>query len=92
MADWSPAFWKAATERAVSTFAQSLVALLGADGLGLLDVDWGDTLSAAGLALILAYAKAVAANNVGPNGPSLANERLTYSTAPDFPGRRDRLS
>lgn len=46
---WTRAFWLAVIERAVKTFAQSLAALLAADGLGLFDIDWAALLSAAGL-------------------------------------------
>ena len=35
------------------TFAQTLAALLGADGLGLLDVDWTSALSVSGMAGLL---------------------------------------
>lgn len=43
-------FWKAATERAIKTVAQTGVALLTVDVTGLHDVDWPLTASAAGLA------------------------------------------
>jgi hypothetical protein len=35
------------------TFAQTLAALLGADGLGLVDVDWPSALSVSGMAGLL---------------------------------------
>lgn len=35
------------------TFAQALAALLGADGIGLLDVDWTSSLSVSGMAGLL---------------------------------------
>jgi hypothetical protein len=47
-------------ERAVSTFAQSLVALIGTDGVGLLDVGLVDSLIASLVAALLAVLKAVA--------------------------------
>lgn len=43
-------FWVDTFDRAVSTFAQSLVGVLGVDVIGILDVDWVQTLSVAGLA------------------------------------------
>lgn len=49
-------FWAAAAERALKTVAQSVVAVLGVGAVGILSVDWVQTLSvaaAAGLASIL---------------------------------------
>lgn len=50
---WSIAFWRGAAERALKTFAQSLVAVIGVDAVGLLDVDWLGALSAATLATVI---------------------------------------
>ena len=50
---WSSAFWRGATERAVKTFAQALVAVIGVGAVGLLDVDWLGALSAATLATVV---------------------------------------
>ena len=47
------AFWKGAGERAVKTFAQALVAVIGVGAVGLLDVDWRGALSAATLATVI---------------------------------------
>ena len=43
---WSAVFWKAAGERALRTFAQTLAALLVADATGLLDAAWVPWLAA----------------------------------------------
>lgn len=59
------AFWKATAERAVKTFAQSLLALLGAGQMGLLGVDWVATLSTAGMATVLSVLASVASSRVG---------------------------
>ncbi len=53
---WTREFWAAATERAIKTVAQTIVAVVGVAGTGLLSVDWVQTLSvaaAAGLASVL---------------------------------------
>lgn len=47
------AFWRGAAERAVKTFAQSLLAVLGVGVAGILEVDWVGALSAAGLATLV---------------------------------------
>ena len=49
-------FWVGAAERALKTVAQSVVAVLGVAGIGILSVDWVQTMSvaaAAGLASLL---------------------------------------
>lgn len=65
------AFWMATLERVLRTFAQAEVALLSGDGLGILDVDWGQTLSVGGLAAVLAVLTALATSGVGTDGPGL---------------------
>ena len=55
------AFWGTVGDRAVSTFAQSAVAVLGANITGIIDVDWGQLASVAGLAALLSVLQAVAA-------------------------------
>lgn len=47
---WTKKFWLGAAERAIKTIAQSLVAVLGVAGTGLLTVDWVAALSVAGAA------------------------------------------
>ena len=47
---WTKRFWLGAAERAIKTVAQSLVAVLGVAGTGLLTVDWVAALSVAGAA------------------------------------------
>lgn len=47
---WTKQFWLGAAERAIKTVAQSLVAVLGVAGTGLLTVDWVAVLSVAGAA------------------------------------------
>jgi hypothetical protein len=64
------AFWKSTAERAVRTFAQGVLGAVGADQLGILDVDWGQAASIGGLAAILAVLTAVAASG-GSEGPGL---------------------
>jgi hypothetical protein len=46
----SKEFWVDTFDRAVSTVAQAAVAVLTANVTGLLDVDWGQIVSVAGLA------------------------------------------
>lgn len=69
-------FWKAAGERAVKTLAQTLVALIGANAVSVMDLDWGQMLGVAGTATILSVLTSIASANFGNTGPSLADETI----------------
>lgn len=47
------AFFKGLGERAIKTFAQALVAIIGAGTVGILDVNWTEALSVAALAALV---------------------------------------
>jgi hypothetical protein len=65
---WTPRFWKDAVERALKTFAQTLIALLGVGGFGIIDAPWFSSLSVAGLAALLSVLSSVASATVGEQG------------------------
>ena len=70
-------FWQLASERAVKTFAQSLLAIFSATGVGLLTVPWMAALSTAGMAAVLSVLTSMASAPVGePDTPSLLPPRL----------------
>ncbi|MFD9905643.1 holin [Streptomyces sp. NPDC059063] len=73
------AFWKATAERAARTFAQSVLALITGDGLGVLDVDWGQAASVGGLAAIAAVLTGIVTSG-GPVGPGLTETVATADT------------
>lgn len=73
------AFWKATLERMVRTFAQAVLALLGGDGLGLIDVDWGQAFSIGGLAAVAALLTAIVASGGNTTGPGLTETVVTSS-------------
>lgn len=56
---WTKAFWKGAAERGIKTFAATSAALLGANGIGLLDVDFAQVGSVAGLATLVSVLIAI---------------------------------
>ncbi|PWG08789.1 holin [Streptomyces sp. V2] len=64
------AFWTATLERMIRTFAQAVLALIGSDQLGVLDVDWAQALSVGALAAILALLTAIATSG-GTTGPGV---------------------
>jgi hypothetical protein len=65
-------FWQCSLERALKTFCQTLVAVLGAGSVGLLNADWITSLSTAGMAALLSVLTSVGSTPVGKSGtPSL---------------------
>jgi hypothetical protein len=85
-----PTFWRAAAERAVKTFAQSLAALLVADGTDVLSTDWGARLSVAAMAAVVSVLTSVGSAQVGDDGPSLGGEVLAKDARVE-PLSQDRL-
>ncbi|MEU0837740.1 holin [Streptomyces sp. NPDC005969] len=67
---FTKAFWLATAERTVRTAAQTLIATLGLDTTGVLDVDWGQGLALTGSAALLAVLTAITASGSG-EGPGL---------------------
>lgn len=68
-------FWVEAGERAVKTTAQSLGAILAASGAGVLDADWRQAASVAGMAGLLSLCTSLGSSRVGATrGPSMVDE------------------
>jgi hypothetical protein len=76
---WTTAFWKASAERAIKTFAQAFAAFLVANATGILDIDWGNAASVAGLATLLSVLTSIGSDVMtSAPGPSLTDaETLT---------------
>lgn len=70
---WTKAFWKAAAERAVWTFAQSAIAVIGVGAVGFGDVNWLAVASVGGVAAVVSVLKSVVVNGVTGDGPSITN-------------------
>lgn len=66
----SKLFWADAIERSIKTIAQSMVAMLGAGTMGLLDVNWTNLLSVSLLAGLVSVLTSVASGQSG-NSASL---------------------
>jgi len=71
------AFWKAAFERAVKTFAQTLASLIVADAASLLTADWVTYLSVSGMAAVVSLLTSVGSGAATGGGPSLTNVEVT---------------
>ena len=56
---WTTAFWKGAAERAIKTFFQVFVALIGTSAVIVQDVDWVYIASGSVLATILSIATSI---------------------------------
>ena len=91
MSIYTGGFWKAASERAIKTAAQSLVAIWGVGQTNLLTVDWKQAAAVAGMAALLSVLTSIASNQVGNAGPSLADETIVRSPVADSPEDADDI-
>ncbi|MFK4838822.1 holin [Lactococcus petauri] len=66
-------FLKDILERAVKTFAQSMVAVMTAGATGILDVDWINALSVSLLATIVSVLTSIGSGTVGDQSASIIN-------------------
>jgi hypothetical protein len=72
---FSRAFLLATVERALRSFAASLASLLTASGAGMLDTDWGEKFSVAGMATLVTVLLAISGGTFGKgDGPSFTGE------------------
>ena len=70
-------FWIAAAERAIKTFAQALLALIGTGMVGIMELDWPQMFAVAATATVVSVLTSIVSANFGPNpGPSLADETI----------------
>lgn len=69
-------FWLDASERAIKTFAQTLVALLGAGAVDILHIDWSQRLSVAVGAAVVSVLSSIASAGNG-NSASLVVNNVT---------------
>lgn len=75
------AFWLASLERAVKTFAQSLVAIFLADStLNILNANWEESLAVAGTATLLSFLTSIA-SAASPFGPAQSPSLVTAPPA-----------
>jgi hypothetical protein len=66
-------FLKDTAERAVKTFAQSMVAVMTAGATGVLDVDWVNALSVSLLAMLVSVLTSIGSGTVGDQSASVIN-------------------
>lgn len=69
---WTKSFWLDATERAVKTGTQSILALLVVDGSTVLSLDWGNAAAVAGTAALVSLGTSLISSGVGrPDSASM---------------------
>lgn len=78
----STAFWTGALERAVKTFAQAFLAtLIASEVVGVLDVDWKQSVGVAALATLMSVLTSVASGPISPGGSaSVVDDRPAYGS------------
>jgi hypothetical protein len=64
----NPGFWTGALDRALKSFAQALLLLLGADGFNLFEVELLPALGVAAGALVLSLLTSIVSAPVGEDG------------------------
>ena len=75
MSTLTPAFWKSAAERAIRTFAQAFLALVGATAFDVLHADWASLIGVSLGAAFLSLLTSIVASEIGDKGtPSLIEE------------------
>lgn len=67
-------FFNSALERALKTFAQTLAALIGANAVNVIDIDWPALAGISATAAVVSVLTSIASYNVGAPGPSLGFE------------------
>lgn len=66
-------FWAQTIERAVKTLAQTAVATISGNAVGLLDLDLVQVASVSGLAALLSVLTSIGSGSVGDDSPSLVD-------------------
>ena len=75
-------FWASTFERAVKTFAQAAVALIGTGAAGVTELDWQQIGSVSLVAAIVSILTSLASDRIGQPGPSLVREAVQVPVQP----------
>jgi hypothetical protein len=70
------AFWQAALERAIKSFAGGLLAAFGSDALSITDLRWGQAFGVAAFTALSSILLSIVSASIGNPGPSLGPEVL----------------
>jgi len=75
---WTKQFWIDVFERAVKTFAQAVVAAIGANATGMLDVDFAAVLGIAALTTVASVLTSIASAPASTKGTASLTNNVTY--------------
>ena len=78
---WTKDFWKATTERTVSTAAQAGLLYIGADQFNVLVFDWQSFGGFVGGGAVLALLKSLVVNAATGNGPGVGDAEVVVDQA-----------
>lgn len=74
-------FWLSSIERAIKTFAQAVVTLIGTQAIGVLDIDWAQILAISATMALVSVFTSVGSAELGKTlGPSLVGESISSAT------------
>lgn len=79
------AFWSATLERAVKTFCQAVLGVIGVAGVTPLDVDWKEALLVGAFGALASVLSSVVSAPVGNAGPSFGGPEVLTPPAPAVP-------
>lgn len=80
---WTKEFWKQTIERAVKTFAQTVLALISAGSIGITDVDWLNVLNVGGLAALISLLTSVVSGLVVNESSTATPSLVKLRTRPE---------
>lgn len=74
------AFWSSLAERAIKTAAQTAVALIGTDAVGILSLDWAQIGGVSATATVVSILTSIGSTATGPTASLVNSERLDVPT------------
>jgi hypothetical protein len=78
MTMWTRAFWLDTLERAVKTFAQAVVAGIGANAVGVMDLDWVVIVSVSATAALVSVLTSIGSMPFNEKGTASLTNAAVY--------------
>ena len=80
---WTRSFWAGAAERLIKTVCQTLIAVIGIDAVGVMDVNWVGAVSAAALAGVLSLLTSIGNADFTAGNPEARRAYVVDLTPPE---------